>query len=60
MRHLLAAAVLPFLLAEGTGCALFTLASTGRSHPRLDGAVQAAGLDGPITVRRDMYGVLHI
>ncbi len=60
MRHLLAAAVLPFLLAEGTGCALFTLASTGRSHPRLDGAVQAAGLDGPITVRRDMYGVPHI
>jgi penicillin amidase len=59
-RSVLAAVALPFLLAEGTGCALFTLASTGRSHPRLEGAVSAQGAKGQITIRRDAHGVPHI
>jgi len=54
------AAVLPWLLSSSSGCALFTLAATKRSHPPLDGMVAAAGARGEITIHRDAAGVPHI
>ena len=60
LRTLLAVATLPLLLTKGTGCALFTLARTGASHPRLDGAVSATGLGATVTIRRDAHGIPHV
>ncbi|MFK7931820.1 MAG: penicillin acylase family protein [Myxococcota bacterium] len=51
-----ALAVLPTL----SSCALFTLAATKRSHPSLDGAMTASGVQADLTIRRDANGVPHI
>ena len=42
------------------GCALFTLASKGRSYPETEGALSVEGAAGEITISRDEYGVPHI
>lgn len=55
MRHALL--LLPFL---ASGCALFTLAATPRSHPVLDGALAAPGAHDTVRIRRDAYGIPHI
>lgn len=43
-----------------SGCALFTLASTGRSHPTLAGTAREPGLQGTVQIHRDAQGVPHI
>ena len=48
------------LLPLLSGCALFTIAATKRSHPKLDGAAQARGLEAAIEIRRDAYGIPHV
>lgn len=48
---------LPLLLS---GCALFKLAATTRSHPPLDGSVDAPGAQAGLVVHRDTMGVPHI
>lgn len=49
-------ALLPLL----HGCALFTLARTGASNPRLDGTRAAPGLSAALTIHRDAHGIPHI
>ena len=49
------------LLTLGTsGCALFTLGATKRSHPTVDGVIQVKLVDEAVRVKRDIYGIPHI
>jgi len=40
--------------------ALLALLTPGKSYPEVDGQVAVDGLDGPVTIHRDAYGVPHI
>ncbi|MCB9674240.1 MAG: penicillin acylase family protein [Alphaproteobacteria bacterium] len=42
------------------GCALLTLAQTKRSHPRVDGVLQAERVDETFRIHRDVFGVPHV
>jgi len=55
------------LLAGAVGAALSAAAVGGLRHwmlrrplPKVEGQIDVAGLDGPVTVRRDRWGVPHI
>jgi penicillin amidase len=48
------------LLPLVSGCALFTLAATKRSHPELEGTFAAAGAQADLTIKRDAMGVPHV
>ena len=56
MKHALLLVLLPLL----SSCSLVTLMTKGSSHPRLAGEIEATGLHGPVTIRRDALGVPHV
>lgn len=43
-----------------SGCALFTLAATERSHPELDGSADAPGLQAELRIDRDQHGIPYV
>jgi penicillin amidase len=43
-----------------SGCALFTLMATERSHPMLEGAADAPGAEGSLRLVRDDTAVVHV
>ena len=36
------------------------LRALGRRLPRVDGTLSVAGLSGPVTIRRDRFGIPHV
>jgi len=52
--------VLVFLLVVGIIAAGFGFYTVRRSFPQVEGEIQVSGLDGPVDVYRDEFGIPHI
>jgi len=52
--------ILGFILLVIIGVAIFGAITVRSSFPKIDGEIQLQGLDGPVEVYRDQYGIPHI
>jgi penicillin amidase len=52
--------ILAFTSLLFSGCALLTLRTADLSYPQLNGEIQVSGIQAPIAIHRDAYGVPHI
>ncbi len=50
----------PLVCVAMSGCALFTLAATDKSHPPLEGLLKVEKSQDTLRIRRDLHGVPHI
>jgi penicillin G amidase len=48
------------VLSTLPSCALYKLATKGQSYPQLKGSLPVPGIEAPIDIKRDQYGIPHI